>query len=105
MNQIKTQDPAGWYARLNAILAKHGLAGVAVPDISGVAKAAQVSPLTDKLESMKSDGYYKFAAYSDWGQVVKGAIMRELTVTGVEATLGSIEATIGCHWNCCHCHS
>lgn len=96
MRQIKGQDVAGWYGRLNAILAGHGLSGIAVPAISGTARAAQVTPLTDKLDSMKEDTYYKFADYSDWGQIVQGAVMRAQTPLGVEATLSSVEATIVC---------
>ena len=96
MRQAKGQDVTGWYSRLNAILTGHGLSGIAVPEVSGAARAVQVTPLTDKLDSMKEDTYYRLAEYSDWGQVVKGAIMRELTPTGVEATLSSIEATIVC---------
>ena len=96
MRQAKSRDVTGWYARLNAILTGHGLSGIAVPTVSGAARAAQVTPLTDKLEAMKTDTYYKYAAYSDWGQVVQGAMMRELTPVGVEATLSSIEAVIVC---------
>ena len=96
MRQAKIRDVKGWYNRLNTILTGHGLGGIAVPEISGAAKAAQVTPLTDRLESMKTDTYYKLATYSDWGQVVKGAVMREQTVLGVEATLSSIEAAIVC---------
>ncbi len=96
MKQIITQDVTGWYGKLNGILTKHGLSAITVPDISGPARAAQVTPLTDRLESMKTDTYYKLATYSDWGQVVKGAVMREQTPLGLEATLSSIEATIVC---------
>ncbi len=84
MKQIIGQDVNGWYTRLNAVLLKHGLTAVSVPDIAGPAKAEQVTPLTDKLESMKADTYYKLASYSDWGSVVKGALMKELTPTGIE---------------------
>lgn len=104
MRQAKSQDVANWYSRLNAILTGHGLSGVAAPEISGAAKAAQVTPLTDKLESMKTDTYYKLATYSDWGQAVKGAIMREQTPSGVEATLSSIEATIVCRNTAANSH-
>ena len=96
MRKIKGQDMSSWYERLNAILTGHGLSGIAVPTISGTARAAQVTPLTDKLDSMKEDTYYKLAEYTDWGQIVQGAVMRELTPLGVEATLSSVEATIIC---------
>ena len=96
MRQIKARDVTGWYDRLNGILTGHGLEGIPVPDLSGVARAAQVTPLTDKLDCMKEDTYYKFAEYADWGRAVQGAVMRELTPLGVEATLSSVEATIIC---------
>ena len=96
MKQIISRDVAGWYDKLNGILTKHGLSSVAVLEISGTTRAAQVTPLTDKLDEMKADTYYKLADYSDWGQIVQGAIMRELTPLGLEATLSSIEATIVC---------
>lgn len=96
MKQIISRDVDSWYAKLNGILTKHGLSGIDVPEISGTARAAQVTPLTDKLDEMKTDTYYKLADYSDWGQIVQEVVMREQTVTGVEATLESIEAVIVC---------
>ena len=104
MKQIIAQDANGWYTRLNAVLLKHGLTAVPVPDITGPAKAEQVAPLTDKLESMKTDTYYKLASYSDWGSVVKGALMKELTPTGIEATITSVEATIVCRNTAANAH-
>ena len=104
MKQIIGQDVNGWYTRLNAVLLKHGLTAVSVPDIAGPAKAEQVTPLTDKLESMKADTYYKLASYSDWGSVVKGALMKELTPTGIETTISSVEVTIVCRNTAANAH-
>lgn len=96
MKQIRAQDARSWYDRLNAVLTGHGLDSISMPEISGTARAAQVTPLADKLEGMKEDPYYKFASYGDWGAVVKGAVMRELTPSGIEATLNSVEVSIVC---------
>lgn len=66
-NIISRSNVSDWYDKLNAILTKHGLNPITVPDISNVAAADHVTPLTDKLQDMKSDTYYKLATYSDWG--------------------------------------
>lgn len=95
-NIIKRSDIDSWYSKLNSILSKHGLNTIPIPSIQSTATAAHVTPLTDKLNSMKSDAYYKLATYSDWGEAVQGAIMRELVPTGLSFSLANIAAQIVC---------
>lgn len=96
---LEAAEVQDWYSRLNAILNRDSQTPAKVPDIfagQSTVNAGQISPLTSKLNSMKSDEYYSYATYSTTTDPVTGTVIRRQLANNIEATISSIEATIIC---------